>query len=378
MLSTYRELLVRNRRNYYAQEIGKVRVSLAKVTAESTFMLLINKFVIEIAIVVSAALISMIQFALQDASNAVASLTIFLASGSRIAPSILRVQQGAIQIKASLGQSLPTLNLIDEIGLSDNFELKEEEIDFIHEGFAPSLELENVSFRYPNSKIDTLKNISLTIESGSFVAFVGPSGGGKSTLIDLMLGVLHPDSGEVLISGLRPLDAISRWPGAISNVPQDVTIIKGTIRENIGAGFPCAAHSEGRMRETLLVSRLNEFVMQLPLGLDTQVGERGEQISGGQRQRLGIARAMFTNPKLLVLDEATSALDGMTEAEISNELLKLNDSVTLVMAAHRLSTVKQADLVVYLANGEVQAVGTFEQVRNQVTDFDKQAGLMGL
>ncbi len=377
-LSTYRELLVRNRRNYYASEIGVGRLKLSKVTAESAFMPFVSKYVIETAIVIAAALISIIQFALQDATNAVASLAVFLAAGSRIAPSILRVQQGAVQIKSSLAQSIPTLDLIEEIGIEVLDQDNQSRIDFDHVGFEPSLRLHEVSFKYPEKSEATLKSISLTIKSGNCVAFVGPSGGGKSTLIDLMLGVLNPDGGEIQLSGLKPIDAISRWPGAISYVPQDVVIIDGSIRENITAGYPADDVVEERIADAIRVSNLSDFLTDLPLGLNSPVGERGQLLSGGQRQRLGIARAMYSNPKLLVLDEATSALDGMTESQVSDELEKLKGSVTLILIAHRLSTVEKADLVVYLANGRIVACGTFKEVKDRVPDFNEQASLMGL
>lgn len=377
-LDTYRELLVRNRRDYYATEIGKKRFALSKVTADSAFMPFVSKYVIESAIVLAAALISFIQFALEDASNAVASLAIFLAAGSRIAPSILRVQQGALQIKSSLAQSRPTLDLIEEIGLDSPPPINEEILDFTHHGFVPNLNLRDVCFKYPESEEFTLKKISQRIESGSFVALVGPSGGGKSTLVDLMLGVMNPDDGEVLLSGLKPLEAISSWPGAISYVPQDVVIINGSIKDNILAGYPSLGISEERIFKALRVSNLYDFVSALPLGIDTPVGENGQLLSGGQRQRLGIARAMYSNPKLLVLDEATSALDGMTESQITDELIKLKGNVTLISIAHRLSTVEKADLVIYLSEGKIITSGTFEEVKIKVPDFKKQASLLGL
>jgi len=377
-LSTYRELLVRHRRDYYAEEIGKGRLSLSRVTADSAFLPLVSKYVIETAIVISAALISVIQFAYQDASNAVSSLAIFLAAGSRIAPSILRVQQGAIQIKSSLAQSIPTLDLIDEIGLGSITRTEDDKEDFDHEGFVPDLKLSDLSFTYPENIEATIKNITLSIQGGSFVAIVGPSGGGKSTLIDLMLGVLNPDEGEVLISGLKPIEAISTWPGAISYVPQDIVIINGSIRDNVAAGYPIENVAGDRISHALRIANLNEFVSALPLGLNSPVGERGDLLSGGQRQRLGIARAMYSNPKLLVLDEATSALDGITESQISDELVRLKGSVTLVLIAHRLSTVEKADLVVYMSEGRLIASGTFDEVKEKVPDFNEQAKLMGL
>ena len=194
----------------------------------------------------------------------------------------------------------------------------------------------------------------------------------------LLLGVLKPDSGKILISGHDPQSTISKWSGAISYVPQDVMISNGTIRENVGLGFPTNVVTDDLVNSALKVAALDEYVKELVENLDTPVGERGVKMSGGQRQRLGIARAMFTKPTLLVLDEATSSLDGETEASVADAIKNLKGKVTVVMIAHRLSTVKNADLVVYMHNGELIAQGTFNEVRDKVPDFDRQAKLMGL
>ncbi len=172
--------------------------------------------------------------------------------------------------------------------------------------------------------------------------------------------------------------SINRWPGAIAYVPQDVAIVSGTIRENIAMGYPIASADEELIEEALRISDLASFAKTLEFGLDTEVGERGTRISGGQRQRLGIARALYTKPKFLVLDEATSALDGETEANISESLLSLRGKVTILMIAHRLTTVKNADKVLYVSDGTIKAQGTFEEVRAKIPNFEKQAQLVGL
>jgi ABC-type multidrug transport system fused ATPase/permease subunit len=189
---------------------------------------------------------------------------------------------------------------------------------------------------------------------------------------------LEPDRGEILISGLPPEFAVLTWPGALAYVPQDVIIINGTLRDNVGLGFDPKFVDDDVVWEALKAAQLGEFAGNLPDGLDTQVGERGTKLSGGQKQRLGIARALFTHPRLLVLDEATSSLDGDTEHAISRAINELKGQVTVIMIAHRLSTVRSADQIVYLNNGQVIAKGSFEDVRNSVPDFDRQARLMGL
>ena len=177
---------------------------------------------------------------------------------------------------------------------------------------------------------------------------------------------------------MAPLEAIEKWPGAISYVPQNVTIANGTFRSNVAFGYGIEVASDNLVWEALETAQLDLFVKSLPDQLDSLVSENGSNLSGGQKQRLGIARAMFTKPKLLVLDEATSSLDGQTEADVSGAIKNLKGSVTVVMIAHRLSTVRSADQVIYLSKGKVLAKGSFDQVREQVPDFDSQAQLMGL
>lgn len=378
VFGSYRESVVRNRRDYYAREIGKIRFALADIEAESSFMPYVSKYVIETAVVVGALLVGAAQFVLQDAAQAVATLAIFLAAGSRIAPAVLRLQQGIIQIRGSFGAAQPTFELIDSLSQAQVIQSVDDNVDILHEGFSSEIQLQNVTVTYPSKQVPAISNISISIQPGKLVAIVGSSGAGKTTFIDVLLGVLTPDEGSVSISGLAPQLAVARWPGAIAYVPQDVAISSGTIRENVSLGFPEEQATDELVNSALKIAQLDRFVSALPNGLDTQVGERGARISGGQRQRLGIARAMFTRPHLLVLDEATSSLDGETEASISDAIHALRGSTTVVLIAHRLSTVRDADIVVYLADGKIKTMGTFNEVRKAVPDFDRQAKLMGL
>jgi len=378
VFESYRESVVRNRRDYYAREIGKIRFTLADTTAELNFMPYVGKYVIETSVIVGALAIGATQFILQDAAHAVATLAIFLAAGTRIAPAVLRVQQGALMIRGGLGKASQTLDLIHSLGEAPIIESIDDRVDITHEGFTSMIEVANVSFTYPNMTRAAISDIDLVIKPGTLVAFVGTSGAGKTTLIDVLLGVLNPDEGRVLISGLPPLAAIAKWPGAVSYVPQDVVIAAGTIRENVALGYPIEAATDELVMKALRVAQLDKFVEELPYGLDTQVGEHGTKISGGQRQRLGIARAMFTSPHLLVLDEATSSLDGETESSISEAINRLRGLTTVVVIAHRLSTVRNSDIVIYLSEGKKLMSGTFNEVRKAIPDFDNQAKLMGL
>ncbi len=378
VLTSYRESVVRNRRDYYAREIGSIRHELADTLAGLAFMPNVSKYIVESSLVIGALLISAAQFLLQDAAHAVATLSVFLVAGTRIAPAVLRVQQGAIQVRSSLGSAKPTLDLILELKNIEVLENATDQIDTMHAGFTPEAILRNVTFQYPGSLSPAIFQANLEIKKGTVVAIVGPSGAGKTTLIDLILGVLEPDDGAVKISNTPASEVPKTWPGAISYVPQDVMISNGTIRSNITLGFPDSEATDKLVDEAIVTAQLVEFVNSLPDGENTRVGDRGSSLSGGQRQRLGIARALFTKPKLLVLDEATSALDGETEANISAAIGALKGDVTVILIAHRLSTVRDADKVVYLEGGQIIAEGTFDEVRNAVPNFDRQASLMGL
>lgn len=378
VFSSYRESVVRNRRDYYARSIAETRLEIANINAEISFMPYISKYVLETTVVVGAVLIGALQFALQDAAHAVATLAIFVATGTRIGPAVLRIQQGVVMMKNSFGMAKPTLDLIDFLGNKPMIEHFDDVVHTEHTGFDASVELSNISVTYPEKSEPALNNVSISASAGKIIAIVGPSGAGKTTLVDVLLGVIEPDKGSAKISNFTPLEAIAKWPGAISYVPQDVMVINGSIRENVALGYPIEAASDELVNSALSIASLSDFVASLPEGLDTNLGERGGKISGGQRQRIGIARALFTKPKLLVLDEATSALDGDTEESISSDIQKLKGSTTVVLIAHRLSTVRDADLVLYMDKGEIVARGTFEEVRNTVPDFDRQAKLMGL
>ena len=378
VLTSYRELTVGNRKSFYAEEISDLRQQVSSTNAEMAFMPNISKYVIESTVVLGAILVSGIQFLLNDASRAVGTLSVFLAAGMRIAPAALRIQQSAIMIKSSIGAAKPTLELIHELNSANVIEASNTGIDLIHNGFTPEIEIKMTSLTYPGNLDPSIKDVSVSVPAGTTVAFVGPSGAGKTTIIDILLGVLHPQQGEILISGKHPSDAIRDWPGAIAYVPQDIAIASGTIRENVAMGYSRQVATDELVLNALEVAGLSNFVVSLKDGIDTVVGERGTKISGGQRQRLGIARAMFTKPALLVLDEATSALDGETELQVSDAIRNLRGSTTVVLIAHRLSTVRDADKVIYMAEGRIVASGTFEEVRTQVPDFDRQASLMGL
>jgi len=378
VLTSYRESFVRNRRYYYADEIKKLNFKHARIISDLQFIPNISKYVIETTVVLGALLVSGIQFALADASRAIATLAVFLAAGTRLAPALLRLQQATLSIKASLGSATQTLELISELEGIQALSPTENIIDFSHEGFTPAVSIKNITFGYPSNNQKVIKELNLEIEPGSVVAIVGPSGAGKTTLVDILLGLLQPNDGEVTISSMEPALAISKFPGAISYVPQDSLIVSGTVAENVTLGYPIENVDYDKVENALRDARLDFSRATGSSKLNVEVGERGSKLSGGQRQRLGIARALYSQPKLLILDEATSALDGKTEFEISDSFQTLKGKTTVIIIAHRLSTIRNVDKVHYIDGGRLVASGSFEKVRELVPDFDIQAKMMGL
>ena len=378
VFNSYRELVVRNRRQFYANKIREIRHQLSDITAELNFQPYISKYVIESTSVLGSLGLAAYEFGTKNAVHAVATLAIFMAASSRIAPAALRFQQGMLILKNSSGATESTFELLDELKGISNSDEKIHDPLFTYPDFNPEVILDSVSFQYSKEEKFALANVNLHIRAGSSIAIVGPSGAGKTTLVDLILGVLKPQSGTITISGVSPTNASIQWSGGISYVPQNVIISSGSIRENVGLGYQKEFATDSRTWDAIGSAQLKETVENLPDGIDALVGENVGRISGGQRQRLGIARALFTLPKLLVLDEATSALDGQTENDITDAIGELSGKATVIIIAHRLSTVRNVDQVIYIDKGVVIATGTFAEVRRKVPDFDRQASLMGL
>ena len=377
-LFAYREILVRNRRKYYSDSIGSLQYQLADKSAAMSFMAFVGKYVFEITLVLSGVLISAIQFLTQPAGRAIAILAIFLAASARIMPAVLRIQQGILRIRNNTGLAMPTIELISELRDAPSRPPLNTSFDRQHLGFIGSVDVKKLGFTYATNQDFRLSNVDFQIKPGEFVAIVGSSGSGKSTLVDLLLGIIKPTSGEIEISGMIPLEAIEKWPGAIAYVSQDTFLFENSIKVNLALGFDPNEIPDAIYWEALDRAHLSDFVRQLPLGLDSLIGERGTKLSGGQRQRLAIARAFITNPKLLVLDEATSSLDGETELAITESLAEIRGNMTIITIAHRLSTITSADTIFLIKDGKLITKGTFSELRNSSDEFRRQAEIMGL
>jgi ABC-type multidrug transport system fused ATPase/permease subunit len=377
-INSYRETFVGGRRSHYVEAVSELRHNLAGATAKLSFLPNLSKYIFEALVILGGLALGAIQFLTQDAAHAVATLSIFMAAGSRIAPAVLRIQQSFTQFQSASGLASPTLQLIDELRETQLLQDSEYVLDMEHSGFNSNIEIERVGFKYPTRENAALKDISLKIPEGHFVAIVGPTGSGKSTLVDVLLGLIEPDTGKVLISGMPPKKAIDDFPGAISYVPQEVNVYKGSLKENLTRSFPKDSFLDQDIQVALGFAKLDSFAQSLPAGINTLAGDGGTNLSGGQRQRIGVARAYLTRPKLIVLDEATSSVDGVTEDEIYKSIATVKGKVTVIVIAHRLSSIRDADLVVYLENGAIKYSGSFEDVRKNVPEFNQQARVMGL
>jgi ABC-type multidrug transport system fused ATPase/permease subunit len=391
-LQTYRETTVLNRRELYINKYQSLIGRYAQATASNAYIMEVPKYVLEATLYVAVLLLGVVQFIVnKNLTAAAATVAVFLAAGMRMVPALLRLQGAAITIRNASVSAQPTFYLADALqhGSSDTSVMERasqvEAAHLIrariaagHGDFDATVVVEGAYVTYLDADAPALIDASLTVPPGTSVALVGSTGAGKSTLADVIIGVLEPDSGGVTISGVPPREAIARWSGAIAYVPQAVALVFGSVRENVALGLPVDAIDDAMVWEALERAHLAEFLRDSREGLDTMIGERGVRLSGGQRQRLGIARALYTRPRLLVLDEATSALDAETEQAIIKTLDALEGQVTTVTVAHRLATVRRADQLLYLEQGRIVCRGTFEEVRSQVKDFDRQASLLGL
>jgi ABC-type multidrug transport system fused ATPase/permease subunit len=377
-INSFRDLFIKGGREFYVNDISKSKMQLARYDAEIKFIPNISKYTIEISVILGIAVIAGVQFYLFDSNRAIAVISVFLAASTRIAPAVIRFQQNIIQVKSGLAGAQSTVDLIEELKGVKELGGIETLVSTNHTDFSPSIKLSNLKFTYLEATDNTIQDISLEVSEGKFIAFVGPSGGGKSTLIDLILGLLTASAGSITISGLKPVDAIKKWPGSIGYVPQDVFIENSTVKENICLGFNPESVPDELVWQALKLADLSEFVKGLEGQLAYKISDAGKNLSGGQRQRLGIARALLTKPKIVIFDEATSALDAETENRVSESILKLTGNCTVIFIAHRLSVVRSADMIYYIDKGKIINQGTFDELRAINADFNNQANFMGI
>ncbi len=238
------------------------------------------------------------------------------------------------------------------------------------------IDVTDLVFTHSGNSAPTIDHVTMNVAAGGYVAIVGPSGAGKTTLVDILLGLHNPDSGTVRVAGVDPRELREQSPGLISYVPQKPGLVSGTIAQNVALGVPQEEIAEAQVREALRKAQLLTFVESLPEGIHASLGSHSDSLSGGQIQRLGFARALYTEPRLVILDEATSALDAATEASVAASIKEVGDETTVVVIAHRLSTIQDADEVHVVDDGKIVASGTFTAVRKAVPMVEEYVQLM--
>jgi ABC-type multidrug transport system fused ATPase/permease subunit len=373
-LGSYREIVVSGKRDYFIDLFQNSRVKIGEYSVKTSMLGQFTKYLFENSVIVGGIIFAAYAFLTKTALEAASLLAIFIAASSRIAPSILKIQLNLLLLKGAMGATSKFFEVLHHL---EEKVLISEKTEGSQIPSSSEIVFQKVSFRYPGAHKDALKDFECTFKSNNLTAIVGPTGSGKSTLIDLMLGVLSPIKGNIKIFGISP-DQVPGSQIRVGYVPQRVYLTDGSIIENICFGDAPDKWDELRVWTVLDKVLLKDFVRDLPNGLQTGIGESGSKLSGGQRQRLGMARALYLLPDLLVLDEATSALDAISENEITKALERVDGELTTVVIAHRLSTVLHADRIVYLREGQIQGVGTFDELRASIPDFDRQAELMGI
>ncbi|HEU4808687.1 MAG TPA: ABC transporter ATP-binding protein, partial [Homoserinimonas sp.] len=375
-LDTFREISVLARQDHFIDRIHRSRLRIAHSGAVLQFLGGMPRYVVETALILGVVVFVGVQLLSGDLASGLATLGIFLAGAVRIMGSLLPLQTAVAALKINAERSKVALDLLAELPTSEPAE-QAKPTSFDHEsGAGLPVQLDSVHYRYPGDERDVLNGINLQIAAGGYTAVIGPSGAGKTTLVDLVLGLIKPDSGRVLIDGVEPTDLRVVAPGVVAYVPQKPGMVSGTIAENIALGVEPDEIDQERLAEVVEAAFLTEFIASLPDGVNSSVGKQVDSLSGGQIQRIGLARALYVRPRLLILDEATSGLDASSEAFIGDTLTRLRGSVTVIVIAHRLSTVQHADVVNVLVDGEVIASGDFRTVQAQVPMVAEYVRLM--
>jgi len=373
-LGATKDNLILGRAGHFIDIISDLARESARITATiqviNQLPRIYGEVVIVLAMIVVCAVVVQDQGSIQEALPV---LAVFMAAAFRVFPSANRI----VHYAAAIRQSTALLDAVYE----DLREAHEREIEPLPETpavavpFEHEIRLADASYRYPKTETFVIRDVSLTINKGETIAIVGPTGAGKSTLVDIILGLLPLTEGELLIDGVPVLTGTSVWQGRVGYVPQSIYLLDDSLRRNIALGLPDEEIDDQRLAEVLRFSRLDDVVDSMDNGLDTMIGERGVRMSGGQRQRVGIARALYHDPELMVLDEATSSLDSETEHEVTSAVRGLQGTRTMIVIAHRLSTVRHCDQIFFIKDGTLDQAGTFDELMSNSTAFRRMVEL---
>ena len=375
MMSALKEITLRDKAREVAGVVHDNRIHSTRARANIHFISAVPRFVLDAGLIGGFLLVGGIAYLLNGPQGALASVALFGIAGFRLVPSLTSLQS---ILTVTQSNSPHVQAVLDDIAQSRSYIERAEVIGHEPiEGEPRLLRFENAGFTYPSSDAPAISGISLSIPLGTSVGIVGSSGSGKTTLVDMLLGLLSPTEGRLMLDDADLDDVMGAWRSRVGYVPQDVALFDGTIAQNVALSWSSTIDAE-RVERALRRAQLWEVVEKREGGIHARVGDRGMALSGGQRQRLGIARALYDDPLVLVLDEATSALDTKTESDVVKAIRSLQGEMTVISVAHRLAIIRDNDLVVFLADGELVAQGTFDEVRRAVPAFATQASLAGL
>jgi len=356
-LGSIRDVILDGIHDYYCNNYNISIEKFRKASGGNVFITQFPRFAMES---IAMVLVSILAYSLYDSDGGIAeaipTLAILAVAAQRLLPLLQIIYGNVSNIFGSHSGIIDALNLLNQTIEDQSFDTKDKFVTFKKE-----IKFDNIKFKYSNTDKWILNNLSLTISKGSVVGFIGVTGSGKSTLLDLLMSLVRPNEGKLLIDDVEiTIDNHKLWQKKVAHVPQFIYLIDATIKENIAIGIPFSKIDDVRVKKAALQAGLEDFIMSNAEGYDLIVGERGIRLSGGQRQRIGIARALYKQADVLILDEATSSLDSKTELEVMNQINLLSDSLTIVIVAHRLSTLANCSKIVKIENGNIASIGEYK------------------
>jgi ABC-type multidrug transport system fused ATPase/permease subunit len=377
LLAVFRETTTAGIREQFFDRVYQAKLAAARSSAIQTHLGSMPRYIIEAALLLGFTGLVLYQASSSDLVEAATTLSVFLAGSFRLTAALLPLQTAALMLKGNIPRSATALEVLDEVNLDENSASAVPPNFIGSDSLAPpAVVIDNVTFKHADSQSPAVENVSISIQPGVKAAIIGESGAGKSTIADLLCGLIKPDSGEVSLVIGENRFAPEALYGHIGYVPQRPNLISGNLAENVALGMASAAVDLDKVQKCLKQAGLWEMVSSLPEGVHSDVGNLRDNLSGGEIQRIGLARALYSEPILLVMDEATSSLDATSEAQVSQVLEKLRTHVTLVVIAHRLNTVQNADQVFLMSAGKLVDTGSFSELVARNPDLEKTVNLL--